>query len=65
MFLIVLLVGVLLPHVLRPLHKEVMQERVSFICSKEGVQLDDDAFDLLAQVGAQDAHSTMGRPSRA
>ena len=34
----------------RPLHKEVMQDRVSFICGKEGVQLDADAFDLLAQV---------------
>jgi DNA polymerase III delta prime subunit len=35
----------------RPLHKEVMQDRVSYICKQEGVQLDEDAFDLLAQVG--------------
>lgn len=48
---------VLLPHVLRPLHKEVMQDRVSFICGKEGVQLDNDAFDLLAQVGAHRPHT--------
>mgnify|MGYP001810557925 FL=1 len=34
----------------RPLHKEVMQDRVMFICDKEGVTLDADAFDLLAQV---------------
>lgn len=34
----------------RPLHKEVMQDRVMFICGKEGVQLDTDAFELLAQV---------------
>jgi hypothetical protein len=27
-----------------------MQDRVSYICKQEGVQLDDDAFDLLAQV---------------
>jgi hypothetical protein len=27
-----------------------MQDRVSFICDKEGVQLDTDAFELLAQV---------------
>lgn len=38
----------------RPLHKEVMQDRVSFICGKEGVQLDADAFDLLAQVWDRD-----------
>lgn len=34
----------------RPLHKEVMQDRVSFICDKEGVQLDAEGFELLAQV---------------
>eukprot|EP00879_Flechtneria_rotunda_P009620 GHRR01010067.1.p1 GENE.GHRR01010067.1~~GHRR01010067.1.p1 ORF type:complete len:338 (+),score=104.85 GHRR01010067.1:488-1501(+) len=38
----------------RPLHKEVMFDRVQYICSKEDVQLDPGAFTLLAQVAGGD-----------
>eukprot|EP00775_Hariotina_reticulata_P013628 gene13628-13754_t len=38
----------------RPLHQEVMSDRVHYICKAEGVELDADAFKLLAQVSAGD-----------
>jgi DNA polymerase III delta prime subunit len=38
----------------RPLHQEVMSDRVHYICKTEGVELDADAFKLLAQVSAGD-----------
>jgi hypothetical protein len=47
-----------------------MQDRISFICDKEGVTLDADAFDLLAQVwwsvrsGAGDASTCEGTRGR-
>lgn len=38
----------------RPLHREVMSDRLHFICNKEGVDLQPDALQLLAQVAGGD-----------
>lgn len=38
----------------RPLHREVMSDRLHFICAKEGVVLQDEALGLLAQVAGGD-----------
>ena len=38
----------------KPLHSAVMRERIDFICGKEGVGLEDGAFELLAEVSDGD-----------